>query len=285
MNKAIYILTAQSPVHAGGNEQLDVVDLPIQRERHTYFPKIEGSSLKGSIKSSYPDTSNRDKLFGKDSDKRDNASSLGISDAKILFFPVKSVNGIFGWVTCPAALSRFRRDAGDLINIPELEGKNLICKGSNLKIKGKGNVVLEEYNFKVKDDESLTNFAKTLSEVIYPDDKYWQAKFQKDLVLLEDNSFRDFVVNSTEVVTRIKIDQKSKTASDTGLFNVEYLPEDSIMYFTVSANPPPNYDLKANKVLELFEENSPKLFQLGADLTLGKGLMAMKKVESKKGSE
>ena len=43
-------LICQTPLHAGSGSELGVVDLPIQRERHTGFPKIESSSLKGAIR-------------------------------------------------------------------------------------------------------------------------------------------------------------------------------------------------------------------------------------------
>ena len=40
-------LIVETPLHAGSGSDLGAVDLPIQRERHTDFPKVEGSSVKG----------------------------------------------------------------------------------------------------------------------------------------------------------------------------------------------------------------------------------------------
>ena len=40
------LLYGVTSVHAGSGSDLGVVDLPIQREQHTGYPKIEGSSLK-----------------------------------------------------------------------------------------------------------------------------------------------------------------------------------------------------------------------------------------------
>jgi len=37
-------------LHPGSGSELGIVDLPIQRERHTGYPKIEGSGLKGSLR-------------------------------------------------------------------------------------------------------------------------------------------------------------------------------------------------------------------------------------------
>jgi len=45
-----FFIKVITPLHAGSGQDLGVVDLPIQRERHTGFPKIEASGLKGSIR-------------------------------------------------------------------------------------------------------------------------------------------------------------------------------------------------------------------------------------------
>ena len=41
------MIVAHTPIHAGSGSETGIVDLPIQRERHTAYPKIEGSSMKG----------------------------------------------------------------------------------------------------------------------------------------------------------------------------------------------------------------------------------------------
>ena len=46
-------LVTETPLHAGSGSDLGIVDLPIQRERHTRFPKIEASSLKGAIRETF----------------------------------------------------------------------------------------------------------------------------------------------------------------------------------------------------------------------------------------
>jgi|GEM_PF-6268950 len=46
----------QSPTHVGSGSDLGLVDLPIQRESHTGFPKIEASSLKGAIRENFEES-------------------------------------------------------------------------------------------------------------------------------------------------------------------------------------------------------------------------------------
>lgn len=48
-----FFIIAETPVHADSGSELGIVDLPIQRERHTAFPKIEGSGLKGCIREAF----------------------------------------------------------------------------------------------------------------------------------------------------------------------------------------------------------------------------------------
>lgn len=53
-----FFMIAETPLHAGSGNDLGFVDLPIQRERHTGFPKIESSGLKGSIREAFEDLRN-----------------------------------------------------------------------------------------------------------------------------------------------------------------------------------------------------------------------------------
>jgi len=39
-----------SPIHAGAGASTSVVDLPIQRERHTNWPHIQASAVKGAMR-------------------------------------------------------------------------------------------------------------------------------------------------------------------------------------------------------------------------------------------
>ncbi len=49
-NSTIMSLYAVSPVHAGSGSSMGVVDLPIQRERHTNWPHIQASGVKGAMR-------------------------------------------------------------------------------------------------------------------------------------------------------------------------------------------------------------------------------------------
>jgi CRISPR-associated protein Cmr4 len=114
----------KSSLHVGTGDVLGLVDLPIQREKHTSFPKIESSSLKGAIRNHFESVLKEDKktvddLFGPEDADQENAKMglVAFTDAKILLFPVKSIKGVFALITCPFILKRYYEDTEE--NIPD----------------------------------------------------------------------------------------------------------------------------------------------------------------------
>jgi len=308
-------LICETPLHAGSGDSLGVVDLPIQRERHTSFPKIEGSSLKGAIRQAFEDLStpenneykliekgsgqkltkwcsnlndkwikkNRDDKDEEQKDKKENtltkyqeainltfgpenagndghAGALGFTDARLLLFPVKSMKGVFAWITCPKVLEQFKRDmqvakekveheeketktpTSILDNIPSSsQNSSALLSSDDLIVNqtaqdDKRSIVLEEYSFKGEKNDDVTKLAKWLSENITKEN-FWKEKLKSNLVVLPDEDFTDFVNLSTEVITRTKINNATGTVEQGALFTEEYLPAESVMYSLALASP------------------------------------------------
>jgi len=186
----ILFLNCETSMHAGSGDAGTYIDLPIQREKHTGFPKIESSSLKGAIREAIEERIERhlmkdpsfNKLengskgfdwgklrmetqkkikveFGADTNS-DASGSLGFTDARLLLFPVKSMKGVMAWISCPAVLKRLSRDIS-LVNgsaapvftdLNNLADDEVICT-SKVEV-DPGKVMLEEYVFRtVKDGE------------------------------------------------------------------------------------------------------------------------------------
>jgi len=155
-----FFIIAESPVHAGSGSDFGVVDLPIQRERYTNFPKIESSALKGCVREAIESVlknSEEDKelvslLFGPEEGDA-HAGAISFTDAKILCFPVKSLKGVFAWITCPMILTRFIEDmkvAGKEDDFKDwnITGiQNTLPKGSNALLPNMNKIVLEEFYF------------------------------------------------------------------------------------------------------------------------------------------
>lgn len=329
-------IVCNTPTHVGSGSELGVVDLPIQRERHTGFPKFEASSLKGSLREAFErkinsrdfkgidapevmihrvfgfddgslDDSKKDllkKLFREERGKNQKgepeykdisqfAGAIGFTDARLLLFPVKSMKGVFAWVTCLRALKQFQSDMQLVkpdFKIVNLDGGHLnesetYLFAANSNVRAGNKVLIEEYAFDVsnelngliKIDDS--NFPDWLSLHLFGDNgSYWSEKIKKDIVVLPDNDFKDFVNLSTEVITRTKIDNNTGTVEQGALFNEEYLPTESILYSLALFAPEfkEKGAMSEQEVFAFFKNNLPSTIQIGANATLGKGIVTTK---------
>lgn len=321
-------LICETPLHAGSGSDLGIIDLPIQRERHTGFPKIEGSSLKGSIREAierkvkpnpseswdfynrntdavkihrvfgYDDGSLKSqqkealkKLFAKNEKQEEFETSfagcVSFSDARLLLFPVKSMKGVFAWITCPKVLQLFTKEmemAGQEILALPKEGTTASKNKITINVAGNAKALLEEYAFDVKVDEQVNNLGNWLSDHLFQEsDAYWKEKVKTDIIVLSDDEFRDFVQLSTEVITRIKIDNEIGTVANGNLFTEEYLPAESILYTLVLTAPEfTSLDGRMSEahVGSFLESNIPEIIQAGANATIGKGMLKTKFIKN-----
>ena len=183
--KLLYIFT-RTPLHVGAGASVGAIDLPIARERHTSFPIIPASSLKGSFVDLWDanleqggkkflrvtsKTAKKDEqeeevvdevlaaawLFGSNNDKVAFTGAIQFGEARLLAFPIRSAKGSFAWITCPLMLQRAARDGV----IPEFKqddpSRNDYLPGkepedgeaiwSGTTLDIGGKLVLEEYTF------------------------------------------------------------------------------------------------------------------------------------------
>jgi CRISPR-associated protein Cmr4 len=241
---------------------------------------------------------------------QDHAGALIIGDARLLLFPVRSLYGIFAYTTSYYALYRFMRDAESSLQpppdwkLPELPERlttpnALVTSVSD--VVPEDTLVLEEFSFEANKDETITgivtNIANWIADNAFPQTlannassqkeenySYFASKLRRSLVILSDDDFRDFITYSTEVVTRISIDSKTKTATDKGLWTEENLPSDTLLYVPVYAT--------QSRMSSAPQENAPQrksgadiltsaikilppgtYIQLGGNETVGRGIV------------
>jgi len=289
MTSHLLTLYTRTPLHVGCGTSVDVVDLPIMRERITNFPVIPSTSLKGVLREAsrqhFGETNAAitRNLFGEDRKLKDDdgnggsvtafAGCLQIMEAKLLAFPVRSLGGCFAWLTCPAALHRFQRDTESTFNIPEVKKDEVIvASDSELIISGQ-KVVLEEYSLTSNSaDPAHAEVAKALGALL--DDPLWTSKLPRRLAVLHDEDFQHFVTTCTEVVARIAIEADTRVVKKGGLFNQENVPCEALFYSTLRVLQPRRKDESdpANQLTELLRAN-PTL-QIGGDETTGHGFCA-----------
>ena len=304
-------LIAETPIHAGSGSDLGYIDSPIQREKHTGYPKIEASSLKGALRQAFeakaPDVLKEklnfinyfeklNRVFGFDedslidevkvkfADKKDFAGAIGFTDARILLFPVKSLKGTFAYITCPRVLAKFKKELNEICDltvdfeVPTIKDAQ-VTKGCNLKTSSNPDKIqLDEYMYTVEQKnnekvDAINKLAKFISENVFPN-SLTVANITKNLVIVPNDDFADFVKFGTEVSTRIKIDNETGTVKDGALFTVEYLPAETVMYSLVMFSPEfKTAGMKVKEVEAFFNTNKSDYFQLGGDATLGKGIL------------
>ncbi len=292
-------LYVETPLHAGSGSSVGVVDLPIQRERVTKYPIVQASSIKGKLRAEALDALQRKGdpeatkklavVFGPDNS--DHAGALSPGDARLLLFPVRCLAGVFAWVVSHNILARFKRDltaAGKAVSwvIGDPPDNSEALTADDRSVVAGGSVVLEEFAFKATKQDWVKTVAEWLESNAFPqadEYNYFREKVKTSLVILPEDAFRDFTQFSTEVVTRIRIDQTTKTAAGKALWSEEHLPSETVLYVPLYAtrartDNTPNGLKTAEDVLRFVRDLGldSKRIQLGGDETVGRGIVKLR---------
>jgi len=295
----IYGVTA---VHAGSGSELSVIDLPIQRERYTQFPIIWGQSLKGVLRAEYKSKDDSEEkiktgiIFGPEKDASEHAAAISVGDAKVLLFPVRSLKGVFAYVTCPMVLERFSEDLalarksveGTVTNLKPAEREGIVNNtSSSLVIEGK-KLVLEDVLL-VEEEEDLSKVIELIANFT----PVSEEKLKEKLVIVNDDLFTAFVTMTTEIVARTRIDAGSGTVQAGALWYEEYLPSDALLYSVIAIGKPrlqgkneiekilkslgaKDMEEVVNKIAEELATFDNSFLQIGGDETVGKGFVKVK---------
>jgi CRISPR-associated protein Cmr4 len=257
---------------------------------------MAGSGLKGAARHhfmrSWSDTSLINRLFGPDKDAADHAGAIAFGDAQLVAFPVRSLRNTFVYATCPTALARLKRMAGDAAPwaVPSVKDDEARVAGDGALSAGR--LVLEAFDFKAEVDAGLVGVAAWLSKSALPAGAahdYFRNKIAADLVLLTDTAFSHFVRHATVVEAHVRINNATGTADSGGLFYTENLPPESLLAGLVlasierpskkakAADGAPLMDATQVLAAVLNAENGlcSGLLQVGGDATTGRGLVAI----------
>ncbi|HLH23113.1 MAG TPA: type III-B CRISPR module RAMP protein Cmr4 [Chloroflexota bacterium] len=300
----LLFIYVETPLHAGTARGLGAVDLPIQRERTTQYPIVQASSLKGRLRAEAQargmDRAVWETVFGPappgasngaGAAPSDHAGALSVGDASLLLFPVRSLAGVFAWVTSRDLLARFQRRA-ELAGtppdwrLPDAPGRDEAWVSGDDLLAG-GQVVLEEFSFQPRQapDGSVAAIGAWLAAHALPaaaagqDDvyAYWREVLPRRLCVLPEDACRDFALYATEVQTHVRLDPGSKTVADTGLWTTESLPVDTLLYAPLLATGSRSErKLAASAVLQEVAALGLDRVQLGGDETTGQGIVALR---------
>ncbi len=307
-------LYTETMVHPGSGSSLDIIDLPIQRERHTGFPVIPASSLKGSLRQSAAEAwrGNEERtrwltaLFGPETQANEelHAGAISFGEASLVAFPVGSSNQVYIWVTCPLVIDRLARAfhmAGGKLETSlgaPAPGRALVRNGSGLL----GEVVLEDLSFQCQARDELGAYAGEIQRRFFPQSHGKMAdRFAKLLTVIPDKDYKHLVRTSMPVLARNALDD-NKTVRQ-GPWYEEVLPRDCLFAATLrfegaragsrgQGDGSPNSDEKSSdpldtpgKVRGRFEDlvSRAPFLQVGGNETTGQGWCAIHLVNTASG--
>jgi len=273
-SKILYLFT-RTPLHVGAGSSVGAIDQPIQRERHTGFPVIPGSSIKGVLRDHIGRKEGIgdaiiSKLFGKggtDNDFRSGDISFG--EARLVAFPVRSAKGAFALAVSPLTLRRLARDGGWSLAVPEMPQDMTCLAGSKVVMErgGQKGAVLEEYRFGYS-GEFPADWEEKLTGLL--GDAVLSGAAGR-FVLLSDGDLAHFAVNACQVNQHVRIDDETGTADGGGLFNEETVPSETLFYAPLTV-------LRAgsgeNEVFSTL--SAEQLIQFGGNGTTGLGFCTVK---------
>jgi len=279
---------ALAPIHAGSGIEINSpVDLPIQREKHTQFPVIQGQSLKGVLRRKYYYETCKNKnnakerteaIFGPETDRADeHAGAVSVCDAKILLFPVRSLKGVFAYVTCPIILERLKRDleiakiSNEIPNFEVKEDEAVVSSNSELVVDN--SVVLEDVILKAR-EQDLNKFIEVINKILPSN-----INIKNRIAIVNNDTFKQFVTMATEIVARIRIDQEKGTVATGALWYEEYLPSDTLLYSLILVGNPRKEIDGISSYRDILNELSAfdgVVVQIGGNETIGKGFSKLK---------
>jgi CRISPR-associated protein Cmr4 len=231
------------------------------------FPDIKWEDIDTTIQESiekitdiiYPKIQNLAEIFGSQN-KRGN---LSITDSKILFFPVKSLKGVFAYITCPLVLKRYAEDLSlklDLSAITPTEGREVYVSFESVLVLEDNKVILEEFEFESKS----INLDCLLRNLKLP--VRLKNEILPRIAIVDDDTFSYFVQNFTEVVNRIKVNPETGTVENGNLWTEEYLPTESILY---------SLWFESGNIDYSYLPSPGEILNIGGDQTVGKGFVQL----------
>lgn len=280
MTNRILGLLAETSLHPGAGQAADVVDLPVAREATTGYPQIPETGLKGALRQwakpqneKNPDGSQTDafedwqKIFGTSTTQ---AGELLISTARLLFLPVRRLDGPYAWVTCPHLLERLRRDAERAricLDVPQVTvdvgspPPLMVNDGTT------GTIFLEEYSFDATPLESSQ--AQKFSNLIgkFVADAEVAERLARQVAVMSDAEFAWFAREALPVDARNALNESKMSEN---LWYEETLPPDSLFYALMLPRVATS-DAK-ERAKTLFEAlAATQYLQIGGNETVGQG--------------
>ncbi len=260
------VIKALTQVHVGVGRVGGVVDLPVQRDEFG-FPCIYSSSLKGTFRSSLK---GGEDCYGSEvGTTSPKESKLAFLDAHLVAMPVRSLHGVYAYVSCPLLMKRLAQKAR-LLGFEDLEkelssltsverGKALVIGDGSMVFDGGKATLVEEFEFEgIKPEGTFEN----LRNLLMLDDR--------PLLIINDDDAKKIVNRSMVILTRIALEGGKKKVESKKLWSEEYVPQYTRFVSAVFAK---DGDCYQKEIVEKIVGKGRKYMFVGGKETVGKGII------------
>jgi len=282
MQDVPFLLQAVSPLHAGSGQSADIIDLPIARMKSTGIPFVPGSSLKGVLRdecATRPRPVAEQELlaiFGPPSADADkHAGAVAVGDARLLLLPVRSFHGTFAYVTSPLLLELARRDLRGAPAVPTVNGPlaGVASLADSRLTHGQANTVfLQDVDLPAQAVEGVAAWAAFLAPHLAIDPAATDS-FTKRFAVVDDETMTFLWETGTQLDTRVRIDDTSRTVVDGALWIEESLPPETVLVgrLTADRSRSSGSQLSAEDVANKVLPDAVRI-QVGGKATVGRGV-------------
>jgi len=273
MDAKILFIQTLSPLHAGTGQGVGIIDLPIAREKATQIPFLPGSSIKGVFRDACDDEQVCQRVFGPSPAATDlTAGAVTFTDARLLLMPIRSLRGVFAWVTSPLLLSRLVRDVVNMAAtiempppVPPLSSDETCLIATQAIIETNNKVILEDLPLKAVQSAEVSAWGDWFGKTVFTEEDL-KKELHARLCIVSDDTLGFLLETATEVTARIRIDNDKKTVVDGALWYEEALPAETVLVSVVVAAS------NKDEVFAAVKGNPSKTLQFGGKATVGRGL-------------
>jgi CRISPR-associated protein Cmr4 len=278
-NRILFLL-AESPIHAGDKPQKQGdIDLPIQKESATGYPVVRGSTVRGSLRHVARSKALAvEELFGSEPESEERKPGIiDVSDFHLLLYPVRTLSGLFAWITTPFLFQHLKRSldicgSAEKITVPSSDDKIRVASGSKLLVKGK--LSLEEAVFPASESPELAALGLWIARKALPEQdsyNYLKGMAITNLALVPDEVFQKLLPLVIAVFPRIRIDPVTGIVAEGALWNTEYLPSETLLCGTFRVKDESKTPESVKKLIEVMRSS---WFQIGGNAGIGMGIVS-----------
>lgn len=263
MKYSLYNIITKANTHVGsGQTNAGIVDNVVQRDLVSKLPTIQSTSLKGALKEwlkkGLEKPKEAEEIFGVEGKDNVQASHY-IFPATMLSFPMRSNQYFYFNVSCPAIISDFQKQL-NTFGINDYDADLTALAATNpaisnpISLDNKLNVIIEKHSIKTS-GYTGTNYSANIKKL-----------FGDNVVIMNNEDFVA-ITKRLPVITRNQLEN----GKSENLFYEEILPRESYFAFIIGYH-------KSEKILFDTEIGENKLFQVGANATVGYGFCELNKI-------